>query len=327
VSVEEIHTVWMNVILESLQPVIAQSEHVRLDLEALSRFSREIVTANQDASTWNNAYHFSDGTEKTVAYVLVLDALNFCFWGDPRWQVVRDGQTLSGYLALAAALKRAIIEKIPITDARFLSEISEKKLSQILRGQGRLHLWEKRLEILRETGAVLLKKYQGHAHYLVEAAQQSAVRLIQLLAQDFPSFRDEATYKGKGVLFFKRAQILAADLYGAFYGRRWGAFDDLDQLTAFADYKLPQVLRHLGILQYDPSLAGKIDRQELLMPGSPEEVEIRAHTLWAVELLRRKLAAQNYPWHAYEIDWMLWNLGQDDAYRVKPYHRTITIYY
>ncbi len=317
----------MNAILESLQPVLAQSEHVRLDLEALSRFSREIVTAKPGAPAWDSAYHFNDGTEKTVAYVLVLDALNFCFWGDPRWEIFYDDEKLSGYVALAAALKRAIAEKIPITDARFLSDISEKRLSQILRGEGRLHLWEKRLEILRETGATLLKKYQGQAHYLVEAAQQSAVKLVQLLSQDFPSFRDEATYKGKTVLFYKRAQILAADLYGAFHGRRWGAFDDLDQLTAFADYKLPQVLRHIGILQYGPSLAENIDRQELLAPGSPEEIEIRAHTLWAVELLQRALAAQNYPWRAYEIDWLLWNLGQDDAYRVKPYHRTITIYY
>jgi len=30
---------------------------------------------------------------------------------------------------------------------------------------------------------------------------------------------------------------------------------------------------------------------------------------------------------ASEIDWLLWNLGQDDQFRAKPYHRTVTTFY
>ena len=101
----------------------------------------------------------------------------------------------------------------------------------------------------------------------------------------------------------------------------------MDQLTAFADYKLPQVLRHLGVLKYARDLDLKVDEEVLLNPGGPEEVEIRANTIWAVEGIRRELALGGQDLKAFEIDGILWNMGQQDRYRSKPYHKTITIYY
>ncbi len=40
---------------------------------------------------------------------------------------------------------------------------------------------------------------------------------------------------------YKRAQILVADLWAAFRGRSYGAFVDIDSITMFADYRVPQV--------------------------------------------------------------------------------------
>ena len=37
---------------------------------------------------------------------LINDALNFSFWGEPRWRVHFEGQVLDGYWALAACLRR-----------------------------------------------------------------------------------------------------------------------------------------------------------------------------------------------------------------------------
>jgi hypothetical protein len=161
----------------------------------------------------------------------------------------------------------------------------------------------------------------------VEAAGHSALDLVRLLADVLPSFRDSAEYQGKKVFFYKRAQIFVADLFGALQGKGLGFFHDLDELTAFADYKVPQVLRRLGILRYGKALAQKIDRYALLEAGSGEEIEIRANTIWAVELIRQELCARGKNLKAMEIDWILWNLGQQDAYRTLPYHRTLTIFY
>ncbi|MCK4787827.1 MAG: hypothetical protein KAV87_29000, partial [Desulfobacteraceae bacterium] len=145
--------------------------------------------------------------------------------------------------------------------------------------------------------------------------------------ENFSSFNDVVEYQGQKVFFYKRAQILTADLYGAFNGKKWGSFTDMDKITAFADYKLPQVLRHLGIMRYTHSLAQKVDQEIMLESGSPEEIEIRANTIQAVELIRQELAQKGKAFRSFEIDWLLWNLGQNDAFRKKPYHKTLTIFY
>jgi hypothetical protein len=155
--------------------------------------------------------------------------------------------------------------------------------------------------------------------------------LVRLVVGGLSSFRDEAIYQGRRVGFYKRAQILAADLHGAAGSREprsrsWGDLARLYELTAFADYKLPQILRHQGILRYSSPLAEMVDRQVLLPAGSSEEVEIRASTVWAVELLRQEIQAQGLDLPSYRIDWLLWSASQESG-QMRPYHRTRTIYY
>jgi hypothetical protein len=180
---------------------------------------------------------------------------------------------------------------------------------------------------VHEVGRVLLEHYDGQFANAVEQANHSAVRLVLLLAEQFSSFHDVARYRGHEVRFLKRAQICVADLHGSFGGKDYGSFTDLDQLTVFADYKVPQVLRHFGILEYHPSLATRIDKQDLIAPGSEEEIELRAATVWAGELLRRQMVySAGNPISASEVDNRLWHIGQNIP-EMKPYHRVRTIYY
>jgi hypothetical protein len=310
---------------------VAEASHqVRIEEAAVYRYARECLDGRMGVPPWELAYHFFDGTQETVSYLLVLDSLNFCFWplpGRKRWEIDYRSKRLSGYYALAASLKRAVESGIPITMAGYLAEVSLDNLKGILGGRGELQLLEQRVKILNELGWRLLKYFDGEASKLVEAAGGSAVNLARLLADTFTSFRDVANYRGKRAFFYKRAQIFAADLCGAFQGQSWGNFMDICELTAFADYKLPQVLRHLGILHYAPGLSQTLDRHTFLGSGSPEEVEIRANTIWAVELIRQELALHGESMRAIDIDWVLWNLGQDETFKQMPYHRTVTIFY
>jgi hypothetical protein len=311
-------------VLESAKRVAEKSTQVRIDMQALVNLAEGWVSEGVKAPVWDEVHHFAGEDKETVSYLLVLDSLNFCFWPahkKTRWEIQYGGENLSGYLALAASLKRAMESGVPITRADSLTGISMEALKHIFGGHGDLQLMESRLGILRELGLVLQKAYKGEACGLVEAAEGSAVGLVRLLAEQLESFRDVAEYRGQEVLFYKRAQIFVADLHGTFQGKSWGTFKDMDQLTAFADYKLPQVLRHLGILQYEKKLAGKVDAGILLAPGGMEEVEIRANTIWAVEELRKEMHRRGGGQSAYEIDGILWNLGQQDRYRAKPYHK------
>jgi hypothetical protein len=145
-------------------------------------------------------------------------------------------------------------------------------------------------------------------------------------------FRDTSVYKGRLIHFYKRAQIFVADVWGA-YGRQKDAshpyfFHDIHELTMFADYRIPQILRHVGILRYSPSLAERVDRHEVIPFGCPEELEIRACTVIAVEKLREKIRQETgNNLTSVEIDWLLWNWGEQVKDEIKPHHRTLTIYY
>lgn len=317
-------------VLETTKIVKDKSESVFIDEEAADRFVQTLLKEGFQLPVWDSRYHFQAKPEEMIAYLLVLDTLNFCFWpleGQPRWEVEYDSTLLSGYFALAAALKTAFENGIPLHDATFLAALTTAQLKKILGGQGQLQFLPERAQSLNELGRVLSADYGGKAHWLVAAAGGSAPRLARLLADKLISFRDEAIYKDQKIFFYKRAQIFSADLNNALRGQSWGDLEKMDELTAFADYKLPQVLRHLNILQYQEDLARKIDQKILLAPGSPAEVEIRANTVQAVESIREKLAGQGKKLNAPEIDAILWHLGQNDAFRSKPYHRTGTLFY
>lgn len=185
---------------------------------------------------------------------------------------------------------------------------------------------------LRELGCVLQAHFSGEAALLVARAARSAARLVRLLTCLLPGFRDEAMHQGRQCFFYKRAQILAADLWAA-YGRpppgsgSIYAFEDIGELTMFADYRVPQILAHLGVMEYDDDLDGKIRGGVQLQAGSEEEVEIRAACIQAVESLRDALTRRSVHVTSVEIDWRLWHEGERIKKDIRPHHRTLTCFY
>src|SRR5262249_6119723 len=144
---------------------------------------------------------------------------------------------------------------------------------------------------------------------LVEAAGGSAQRLAAELAGGMAMFAD--------VGFYKRAQIAANDLQLA----RVAQFNDIDQLTIFADNLVPHVLRFAGLLVYDDELAAHIDA-EIPLPMDRREREIRACALHACELIA---AREGIPPRV--LDVQLWNHGQTPEIKARPRHRCPTVYY
>lgn len=313
-------------VLESARRVVEAARSVRLEVGAVEGLATRLAERPLEPPIWRQPPHWWDDGPATAQYVFILDALNFCFWGEPKWRVEYRGQTLDGYWALAASLRQAVEAGAELLEASALARTDEQDILDWLDGQGELPLLAVRAANLRQLGQVLLDRYAGQAANLVRLADGSAVALARRVVEELPSFDDVAVYDGAPVRFYKRAQILCSDLAGAYDGRGLGAFVDLERLTAFADYKLPQVLRELGVLVYQPDLAGRVDGLVELAPGSPEEVEIRAATVVAVEALRQALLARGVRLPAYALDWYLWELGQQGGWR-HPYHRTRTVFY
>jgi hypothetical protein len=174
------------------------------------------------------------------------------------------------------------------------------------------------VQSLHDLGANVQRLYGGSFAGVVDAAAGSAVRLVETLA-GWRCFRDVSVYEGREVPFLKRAQIAAADLHRAGVTD----FHDLDRLTMFADNLVPHVLRLDGVLWFEPELVARIERGELIEHRSPQEVEIRACAVHAVELLVAA-ASESVPAHptAAQIDEILWNRGQAPEYKAVPRHRS-----
>jgi hypothetical protein len=268
--------------------------------------------------------------EKDAQLILVEDSVNFCFWaekGKQKWVVKypKSHKVKSGWYALVSCFKRAFKERAPILDAKYLSQITLENTEKLFRGNGKVKipLIEKRKENLNEVGTSLLAKYDGEFVNLIEESNKDIFILVNLVLQSFKSFRDSSNYLGKKVFFYKRAQIVASDIsYLCKYDKR-AKLKNLDGLTAFADYKLPQVLREYGIMMYSDNLSQKVDNYSIIPAGSSQEVEIRAATVWSVELIRQAIGK----YHSPQIDNAIWLISQNQSNLKKPYHRTYTIYY
>lgn len=314
-------------VLATTGEVIKRAQFVKINLKRVQTVAQVLSLRPLPVPEWNYEHHFFDDTERTVTYLFLLDTLNFCFWGKPKWRVKHVRGNVDGYWALAASLKRAAERDPHFLDANSLAELEPAALARILEGNVEIPLFADRWRNVRELGRVLRDRFGGSAARLVESADGDAAALARLVAENITSFYDVTTYNKHAVYFFKRAQILVGDLYGSFHGEKWGKFKNLRDLTAFADYKLPQILRAWGILTYTPSLARRVDNLKPLIKDSAEEIEIRASMIWSVELLRHHLLELGRELTSVQMDWFLWANSQMRTPGLKPYHRVRTIYY
>ncbi|KAM6170356.1 queuosine 5'-phosphate N-glycosylase/hydrolase [Rhynchocyon petersi] len=279
--------------------------------------------------------------EASVNWVFVTDTLNFSFWSEHeehKCLVRYKGKTYSGYWSLCAAINRALDEGIPITSASFYATVSLEQIQYVLRSETDIPmpLIEERHRILNETGKILLEKFGGSFLNCVQNSGKSAQKLMHLVVENFPSYRDVTQFKGKGVSFYKRAQILVADIWSVLEGKGYGCFKDISSITMFADYRLPQVLVHLGALKYSDELLKKLLKGEMLLYGDKQEVEIRGCSVWCVELIRDCLLEligekdeTSSMINSVLLDYYLWDYARDHRADMKriPFHRTRCIYY
>lgn len=65
-----------------------------------------------------------------------------------------------------------------------------------------------------------------------------------------------------------------ADLWGALRGKPGytDLFPDIGELTTFPDYRVPQILNHLGVLKYSKDLEEMIEKKTEILAGSLYEV-------------------------------------------------------
>ncbi|KAH8929129.1 hypothetical protein BT69DRAFT_1211966 [Atractiella rhizophila] len=295
-----------------------------------------------------------------LSWIFLISLLNFSFWPEDEetpfgveWWDEMDGTAASsegtdherrrvlwtGYKSLPALINRALESGIDILSPSTWVSLTDSQYDDIFRSstESSIPLYSLRVQIMRDSGRILLSPpFNGSVVTLVGQAQHSALKLVESVATTFPSMDDKSFDESREIKIRKRAQIFVAELWAAFEGNGIGRFEDIDSLTCFADYRIPQILQSpsFSILSYSPQLLSLLRSKTHLKNGSVEEVAIRANTIVAVDLLVKEMRriGSGEGINAVKVDFWLWeeakrreNTKGDAA--MDEFHRTRSCFY
>ncbi|KDR82851.1 hypothetical protein GALMADRAFT_151884 [Galerina marginata CBS 339.88] len=389
-----------NPVVESSEFAYRAIDLVQINAEgvkhAAKHIRRKLLVESYSPRTWrthplhicpSEPHNVEDPLNKSVLdWIFLISSLNFSFWSEKEGRPDRYGvewragwdlgekKVFTGYWSLVASLNRALEEDIPITDPQFYSSETlcpDSLIEYVFRRADQstesIPLLGERIAVMREVGFILCNGYGGSFKGFVDDFQRkhdgqgTSLDLVKMVTQIFPAFRDEVYYEGTKVCLWKRAQILVAETWAAFYPDSPDAphplfpgpkGPEISRLTMFADYRVPQILHHLCILTYPASILRKLHAYTPLLPGSPEELSLRAASIIAVERVREEIlrlikeeeggdcdaASKAGVVSSVLIDFYLWDLAKKvesgeeriegiETAEMVPIHRTRSIWY
>ena len=243
-----------------------------------------------------------------VALSLALNSINYQFWDtDDQGAFTRyERNGVVGALGMRQAFEEAWNNpQSPIRQALLGQPLTTRDVRAVF---GDIPAAESRVAVLNEVLSPALRVVARDILRQIETTGAITTELAAQLADAFP-----IAY-GDPVL--KKAQLAISEV--------WVKMQEAGQnvscdLTAFADYQIPNILRALGVLDYAPDLAATIDSQKLIPYDSHDERAIRGASLLAVDLLA---ARAGVPVAA--VDHYLWTRRKEAQ---TPFHLTKTTAY
>jgi hypothetical protein len=247
---------------------------------------------------------------RLVLLELLASAINYCYWLG-RHDVRPGGGSVEMYNAVEGAVRAAVSDAIVEEELEDLAEVLIAGLAE-----GGFPLVEERVRHVREVTDVasslvglIHAAAVGEAITSMEGSRPLTLNdVLGLLVSHLPGFAADP--------FLKRAFLFVIQL-----NRReptWFA-DEIGTVPVPADYQLPKMLRHFGVLRYNIGLGLAIDEGRLIERGSRQECEIRAATILACDRLAK--ASGRTP---AQVDAYLWSRRKEVD---RPFHLTRTTDY
>ena len=281
-------------IIISCNYVSKNSKHVTIDEEKLNLFVENIKDIKMNHWLSSSPFGLLDlAVETIINFLLIYESINFSFWGEPKWTIDTNFGKLDGSIALLYVLLQYVKES-KSTD---FSNISKKDFLKILKGNIKIPLFEERFKIIKEVSAIVNDKMQGNFYQYIKDIT-SDIELFETIIANFPSFKDERLYNKQTIYFYKLAQLLTSDILHI-REQKEKIKVNYTHLVGCADYKIPQVLREFGILNYDNKLAKIVDNHSEISINSIYEVEIRANMITVINMINKKL---NYKYCRIDIN-------------------------
>ncbi len=302
---------------DSTKYVSDNSKHVKINYKRLDE-----IISNGD---FNNISYWLDSNpfglldmnfQDIINFLLVYHTIgDYCFWGSPKWEITLDDNSkLDGSFAIMKIL-------IDWFKSGKNFNMSYEEFSNMLQGNVEIPLLKERYDCITKMNEYLSKLDSDFYNEIKN--MNDDITLLDYIIENLSYFKDECIYNNEPVYFYKRAQLITSDIL---HVRKLieNAEVDYSHLMGCADYKIPQVMRCLGILEFDEELTSLVDNLIELDEDSPMEIEIRANDIVVIDYISKKLEGKVA---RMDINDYIWLLGQDKSMMTKPYHRTLTIHY
>ena len=153
-------------VLASIKPVIDNAKDVTINIEKIREFCRRFEESH--INHWLNLSPFpifSLKEDDKLNFLLVFNSISFCYWGNPKWSIEYHHEILDGSFGMIAGIGRALEEKLPILNMKWLSTITEHDFAFITRGKVQIPLFQERLNFLRQVGLAITEEYQALTGY------------------------------------------------------------------------------------------------------------------------------------------------------------------
>ena len=301
-------------IIKSCKYVANNSKSVKIDETNLDKFIGKIKKVETEHWLAFSPYNLLDlPTETIINFLLVYEAIDFSFWGNPKWTIDTDNGKEDGSIALLYAILKYVKER-NTTD---FSNITKDEFREILKGNVEIPLFEERYHIIRDVSKIVNENMNGNFYEFIKGITID-MELFNIIIKYFPNFKDERKYREKTIYFYKLAQLLTSDILHI-RELKENIKVDYSHLVGCSDYKIPQVMRGLGILEYSDKLSNIIDNKKEIEVNSEYEVEVRANMFVAIDLIKKKLENKVC---AIDINDYIWSQGRNKNIELKPYHLT-----
>ena len=298
-------------IKKSCDYVAKNSKYVSINYDKLDEYIKTIDC--RDVKFWlsSNPYGLFDmSIDKVINFMLIFEAIDYCFWGETKWTIETDEGNKDGSDALLYALLNYVTRKAKVD----FSNVSFFEFSNILKGNVDIPFLKERYDTVLSISNIVNEKMDGNFYNYIKDIKRD-IELFDVIINNFSSFTDIRDYDGKKIYFYKLAQLLTSDIL---HIREYveGIKVDYSHLVGCADYKIPQTLRALGILEYNLELSQIVDNRQLIDVNSMYEVEIRANMIVVVSYISSKLGNV----YSIDINDYLFLAAKSVKAIAKPYH-------
>jgi hypothetical protein len=317
----------MSRVRELSEVLLQNAKYVHVSQRRAQKVAQALKDLPISLPTWDFEpfYPQSDDFEEMCLYYLVFNAINYCYF-DQDGKKFKDGD----YSGSALASLRLTENWDEISDPLFLSRVDENYLlAELFKAEAPISMVKERTHALRELGTFINSNPNFTFEKLCVRGGADAYNISQLIPLHLPSWRDP---------FFKRAQLFVGMVYGRF--QNWGripiAEESLSSLTVFADYRVPQTLIAMGVIEPSASLLTRLHCEQFLGSGSRKELELRAATILGADAILEELQPlREERLNALHTDYLLWSAGRKkndmpEGLFVKPFpnhHMTLTTDY